>query len=205
MKNTFTILFLVFIINNVFCQNTTTNSTKYRDEYKNKGYFNITKLAYIKMSSIKQELFIEGEGNIFSDLKTEGAYAWSIQTINGYFISPNFSLGIGLGLDGYHDPNYNTLPVFFDIRVYLSDKEDSFYSYFDIGPTIKLGGDNSQFRKGAMFNIGLGYKFNVTNNIFLISDIFYSHKTISLTNERIGTSDNIIKSNGIGLSLGVIF
>ena len=55
------------------------------------------------------------------------------------------------------------------------------------------------------FNIGLGYKFKISEKLFLISDLSYSHKNVSLTNEDIGTSDNIIKANGIGLNIGIIF
>ena len=199
------ILFTILIISiSSFSQNDVSSDIT-RDENRNKGYFNITRLSYITMSSLKQELFIEGEGNFFSDIDTGGAHAWSLQTINGYFISPHFSLGVGIGLDGHHDPNFNTFPVFLDARAYSADEADTFYTYLNIGPTIKFGGNNSKFRKGVLFNIGLGYKFKVQNRLFLVSDIFYSHKTVSLTNEGIGTSDNVIIANGVGISLGLIF
>lgn len=188
-----------------FSQGTTNQNISSSDTNKNEGYFNITKLSYLTTTSLKQELFIEGEGNFFGDLETGGAHAWSIQTINGYFISPSISLGLGIGLDGHHKPNFSTLPIFLDARAYFSDEGNSVYSYIDIGPTLKFGGDNSEFRKGVLFNFGIGYKFNVANNLFLVSDLFYSHKTVSLTDEGISTSDNIIKSNSIGLSIGVLF
>ena len=181
------------------------NDSDNKDLYKNKGYFNITKIGYIAVTDLKQELFIEGEGNISSDLDANKSHAWSLQTINGYFLSPNFSLGIAIGLDGYHNPNFNTLPVLLDARAYFSDEENSFYSFLDIGPSLRIGGENSELRKGMVFNLGVGYKFKVTKNLFLISDLSYSHKTISLTDEGIKKSDNIIKANGIGLNLGVIF
>lgn len=199
-----TIFLLIFILFNSFGQNSIKSLEK-QDEYRNTGFFNITKLGYISTGNLRQERFIEGEGNVFSDLDNSGAHAWSIQTINGFFISPYYSLGIGVGLDGHHDPRFNTMPIFLDARAYLSDDGDSAYSFLSIGPTIKLGAANSDLRKGLLFNLGIGYKFNIGNQLFLISDIFYSHKTVSLTNEGIGTSDNIIKSNGIGLNLGVVF
>lgn len=194
---------LLFVSFYSFGQNEPENTQK--DIYRNNGYFNITKISFSTMTSLKREVFIEGEGNIFSDLDTGGAHAWSIQTINGYFISPHFSLGIGIGLDGYHNPEFNTLPIVLDIRAYFSDDADSIYSYLDIGPNIMFGGNNSDFRKGMSFNMGFGYKFSVGEKLFLVSDIFYSHKTVSLTNEGIRTSDDVIKANGIGLSLGFIF
>jgi len=197
------LLFSFFIIS--FYSFGQTENKISKDEYKNNGFFNITKFGYIGVTELKQELFIEGEGNVFSDLDTGKAHAWSLQTINGYFLSPSFSLGIGVGLDGYHNPDFNTLPVVLDTRFYFSDATDSFYTFLNIGPSVRIGGENSKFRKGMVFNIGAGYKFKVANNLFLVSDIYYSHKTVSFTDEWIGTSDNIIKANGFGLSLGVIF
>jgi len=144
---------LLFITLYSFGQKEHKQKIKYIDSDKNEGYFNITKFSYIKVNSLKQDFFIEGEGGKFRELE-EG---------------------------------------------------NSVYSYLDIGPTIRLGKDNSQFRKGVLFNLGIGYKFNFFNNTFLVSDIFYSHKTVSMTSEGIGKSDNTIKSNGVGLSLGVIF
>lgn len=201
MKNFLAFSFLVISLYS-FGQ---TESKISKDENKNVGFFNITKFGYIGVTELKQELFIEGEGNVFSDLDTSKTHAWSLQTINGYFLSPSFSLGIGMGLDGYHNPNFNTLPVVLDARFYFSDESDSFYTFLNIGPSVRIGGENSKFRKGMVFNIGAGYKFKVAKNLFLVSDIYYSHKTVSFTDEWIGTSDNVIKANGLGLSLGVIF
>ncbi|WP_340154728.1 hypothetical protein [uncultured Winogradskyella sp.] len=181
------------------------NNSENKDFNKNEGYFNITKIGYIKVNELRQEVHIPGEGTFFSEPDTDNSHAWSLQTINGYFISPYFSLGIAVGLDGYHNPNFNTLPVLLDIRTYLTDEEDSFYAFLDIGPSLRIGGENSELRKGMVFNIGAGYKFKVAENLFLISDISYSHKTISLTDEWIGTSDSTIKANGVGLNLGIIF
>ena len=179
--------------------------SKTKDLNKNKGFFNITKIGFIAITNLKQDVFIEGEGGFYSELDTNKSHAWSLQTINGYFISPKFSLGIAVGLDGYHNPNFNTLPVLLDIRTYMSDEENSLYAFLDIGPSLRIGGENSQLRKGMVFNIGIGYKFKVGKKLFLISDLSYSHKTISLTDEWIDKSDFVIKANGIGLNLGIIF
>jgi len=195
--------FLILFTLNVFAQDV--DKLKAKDEFRNSGYFNITKIGYVAIHELKREIFVPGEGNFYSEPDSGGAHAWSLQTINGYFLSPYFSLGIGVGLDGYHKPTFNTLPVFLDVRAYISDEGDSFYSFLDIGPTLRIGGDNSELRKGVLFNIGLGYKYKVSNRLYLISDLSYSHKTVSLTDEGIKTSDDTIKANGIGLSLGIIF
>lgn len=197
----YTVIYLLLTTFSTFGQ----DSSNDKDANKNQGYFNITKIGYITVNELKQDLFILGEGNVFSELDTNKSQAWSLQTINGYFISPNFSIGLAIGLDGYHNPNFNTLPVLLDIRTYLSDDENSFYSFLDIGPSLRIGGENSELRKGMVFNIGLGYKFKIAERLFLVSDLSYAHKTISLTEEWIDKSDLIIKANGIGLNLGIIF
>jgi hypothetical protein len=195
---------LILFISNVFAQNVN-EIIKTKDEYRNKGYFNITKIGYVAIHNLKREIFIPGEGNFYSEPDASDTYVWSLQSINGYFVSPYLSLGIGVGLDGHHKPTYNSLPVFIDLRAYLSDEEDSFYSFLDIGSTLRIGEDTSQLRKGVLINLGLGCKYKVSNRLYLISDLFFSHKTVSLTDEGIKTSNDIIRANGIGLSLGIIF
>lgn len=196
------LLFTILVLN-MFISFGQNGNTKVKS--KQKGYFNITKIGYISVNKLEQDRYIDGEGNFVSNLDSKKSHAWSLQTINGYFISPRFSLGIAVGLDGYHKPTFNTLPVLLDIRLYLNEEEDSFYSFLDIGPSIKIGGENSKLRKGMVFNIGLGYKFRISDKLFLISDISFTHKTTSLTDEWIDTSDLVIKANGVGINIGILF
>jgi hypothetical protein len=173
--------------------------------HKNEGFFNITKISFSTTTKIRQELFIPERGNIFRDVEPNDSKAWSLHTINGFFLSPTLSLGLGIGLENHDNPNFNLLPIFLDARAYLSDEGESLYTFLDVGPTIRLGGDESGLNKGVIFNFGIGYKFQVINDLFMVSDAFYSHKTVSLTDEGIGTSDNFVKVNGFGISIGVIF
>ncbi len=200
MKKTL-LLILLFTSYITFTQNQIDN--KVTDPKKNKGYFNITKIGYITNYKLKRDIFIEGADGIYSELESERSHAWSLQTINGYFLSPNFSLGVVIGFDSY--PHFSTLPVLLDVRAYLSKKKNSVYSFLNIGPSLRLGGENSALRKGMVFNIGIGYKYKVGKKLFLVSDIGFYHKTISLTEEWISTSDDTIKDNGIGFSIGIMF
>ncbi|NIK90896.1 porin family protein [Mangrovimonas sp. CR14] len=176
------------------------------DSFKNKGFYNITRSSIIKPIKIIQIQNIEGLGTIESNPSTNRAFSYSIETITGYFLTPYFSLGLGFGFDGYQNPTFNTLPVFLDLRLYGTDDENSPYIYGNIGPSINLGGGESPtFKKGMIFNFGLGYKFNVRDSLFLVTDVFYSHKNVSLTKEWLDKSPNTIKINGIGLSVGAIF
>ncbi|MCB0427566.1 MAG: outer membrane beta-barrel protein [Mangrovimonas sp.] len=167
------------------------------DSNKNIGFFNITKVGLLGITEMKQEQFIEGEGTFAHELDT--GVAWNVQVINGYFLSPYFSLGIGVGLEWYSNPDFNTLPVVLDIRSYISDLENTPYLFLDVGPNIKLG-NQSNFKKGLSVNIGLGYKYQVSKGFFLVSDICYSYDKVNLS-----SPDDKIYAKGIGLSVGVIF
>ena len=56
------------------------------------------------------------------------------------FFSPYFSAGIGVGLDGYTNPNFNTLPIFLDIRTYFADEAKSGFLFMDYGTMAKIDG-----------------------------------------------------------------
>jgi hypothetical protein len=175
-----------------------------KDEYRNKGYFNITRFSYVAVGKIKQDLFIPGEGNFSNTLPSNKSNAFSLQTINGYFISPYFSVGVGVGLDGYSNPNINTFPIFVDIRAYFKDDFNSPFVFLDFGGLAKIS-DN--FNRGNIFNVGAGYKIFVSKKrrIALVPEIGWSAKTISLTDEKIKTSDNKVDITGVHLGLGIIF
>ena len=51
-----------------------TDSDK-RDANKNKRYFNITKIGYINVSELRQEVFIPGEGNFYSEPYSDKSHA----------------------------------------------------------------------------------------------------------------------------------
>ena len=150
------------------------NDKKYKNEFRNKGYFNITRLGIIPLTKLKQETFTSGVGNQDYELSSEGAIAYSFQTINGYFINPHLRVGLGVGLDGYHNPNVNTMPLFIDTRLYFNETANSTYLVLDLG--VLLGITNGP-KRGGMANIGMGYKFKLApiSRLFFVSDLSLSH------------------------------
>jgi hypothetical protein len=180
------------------------NKEKDVDENRNRGYFNITKFSYINVNKAELEIYSETDGVQVTDLPIDKASAFSLQTINGYFFSPYFSAGLGIGLDGYSNPNINTMPLFIDLRLYLSDQISSMYLYTDFGSLIRI--ENGP-KRGRMFNIGAGYKLALSkkSRTTIITDLGYSFKQVSNDGEPIRTSDNKILINGLILSLGIIF
>lgn len=200
MKKQFFIPIFLFISIYSFSQNQETRTV---DEYRNKGFFNITRFSYISVNEAKLETFSPSNGVVVTELPLDNSSAFSLQTINGYFFNPYFSAGIGVGLDGYRNPNFNTLPLFLDLRAYFIDAKASPYLYMDYGVLAKIeGGKNN----GSIFNIGVGYKFPINQNrLILVTDLSYSYKTISNDGLSIRTSESWTQIKGTMLSLGIIF
>ncbi|QFZ53741.1 hypothetical protein FEZ18_02420 [Oceanihabitans sp. IOP_32] len=200
MKTQFFTTLLLSLFMSSFSQNKQENNV---DEYRNKGYFNITRFSYIKVNEAKLETFSTTNGIVVTELPINRATAYSLQTINGYFFSPYFSAGIGIGLDGYSNPNFNTLPIFLDLRTYFNDGKSSPYLYTNYGTLVKIeGGKNN----GAIFNIGVGFKFPLNKNRFImVTDISYSYKTISNDGLSIRRSESWTQIKGTMLSLGILF
>lgn len=170
-----------------------------KDEMHNKCFFNLTKISYTKVNNLEQDT-----GGLTTDLETSGTYSFALQTINGYFLSPYISLGLGAGLEGFISPTLNTFPVFADLRVYLENDYSSPFIFVDYGTLLKLG---DEFKKGNMFAVGAGYKFFVgkEKKAALVTDLSFSGRNISRTDESLKDSDNKLAIRGITLGVGVIF
>ncbi len=190
MKSIIPFVFVIVIGTQLYAQKSDTN--------KNQGFFNITKISYIDVQNIVFDGFGTGETNLAS----ESSRAFSLQTISGYFLTPHFSLGAGFGLDGYHDPTYNTMPLFIDLRGYFVNNRNSLFTFLDIGTLLKPG---TSFRKGRMMEIGIGYKFFASSNIAMIGSIQGSFKGLSLTEESYTSSNRTVALRGISFSVGLIF
>lgn len=197
MKTNFIIPILLLLFINSYSQEKTI-----KDEFRNQGFFNITKFSYINIGSAKLETFNPSDGVVVTSLNTDKAHAYSLQTINGYFFSPNFSAGIGVGLDGYSNPNFNTLPIFLDLRAYFSDEAESYYLFTDYGTMPKIDGGKNN---GSIFNIGLGYKFPIKKRLMIVFDLGYSYKSISNDGLSIRKSESWVQAKGIVFGIGIIF
>lgn len=192
-------IFVLFVV--LFFTHTSIYS-QVSDPLKNKRFFNITKLSYIDVKNATFDEFIPQKGNTSTNINTNDAICYSLQTISGYFLNPHLSVGIGIGLDGYHKPDFNTMPLFLDIRGYFVDNRNTAFAFLDIGTLLDAG---PLYRKGTMAEIGIGYKFFASSKIAMIASINGSFKGLSLTNEGYRTADWTVVLRGIGVSVGFIF
>ena len=72
----------------------------------------------------------------------------------GIFIHPKTAIGLGLGLDGYNNPQHNTFPVFLEIRRFVTADESSLFAFLNLGTAVKFG---PAFEKGFHLSPGFGY------------------------------------------------
>lgn len=176
------------------------DSNKYRDLDKNEKFLSIIQLSYIKNYEANNEITISGQGTRNIELNTDNAHAYSLNFIFGYFVIPKrLSIGIGFGLDGYHEPGFNSAPLYGDFRFYLTNERNVPYVYANLGTLTKL---SSNFVRGYSGKIGFGYKFFISKKLCLNTDISYVAKGASLTRESYNSSNDVINIKGVALSIG---
>jgi hypothetical protein len=140
---------------------------------KTSAFFNNTEMGYFIGSDYRTLLTPQGETS-----NSAVTHTISLRTINGWYLSPKISLGIGVGFDGliirpseYIVPGgntfdlairpgtyYRTLPLYGDLRYYFKDKARSYFIYGNLGGAIAI---NHNFEKGKMWGLGFGYKFDL--------------------------------------------
>lgn len=94
------------------------------------------------------------------------------------------SVGLGFGLDGYRDFDYNTAPFFIDLRT-GTDKIEYFVEF---GYALKLG---LEFEEGLMFSGGINY--GLIQNWLRLSLAYNSQKIVNIGNSSFDTTNNSLK------------
>ncbi|PKP23328.1 MAG: hypothetical protein CVU06_08820 [Bacteroidetes bacterium HGW-Bacteroidetes-22] len=130
-----------------------------------------------------------------------GTQTHSIGMLDTYFISgrqwtPNLSFGIGTGLHYIYDPGQAIIPLFLDLRYFLSDKKLSPCLITDFG--VNFDTQNS-FETGIMAKLALGLRYKVSPksalNLSLGFEI-YQIDQVAYVRRNTGT---------VGLALGFSF
>jgi hypothetical protein len=113
---------------------------------KNWGVFNITQIGYNRgVGKIKGDNYVFlNRGSVFR-----------LRTTFGYFLKPTVSLGLGFGLDGYHNPGYNTAPLVADVRYYLNPTGNSLFFSGNLGYSLKLA---EPFAQGIYTSANMGFR-----------------------------------------------
>lgn len=115
---------------------------------KNSGWFNVTQLGYSRgfgTARFRDDVVVRN-----------GGYVGRLRTTFGYFVTPHTSVGLGFGLDGYHNPGYNTAPLVADARYYWNPTGNSPFVAANAGYSLGLA---RAFQRGAVGSANAGYRF----------------------------------------------
>ena len=179
-----TIFVLILFSGSLFAQ----NAIKPIKTKQEKGYFSILEMGYFLGTS-----YLSDPNND----RSSPLNVRSLRTVNGIFLNPNLSLGIGIGVDGNDTKRFgffNTFLVYADARYYLKNNVDGWFLYSDLGSAVKI--DNS-FEKGLFLNMGGGYKFNV-GKVILVPSLGYNQQNFGIYNTD-------YRNSSLALKIGFMF
>jgi hypothetical protein len=103
----------------------------------------------------------------------DNMYMASLTAKLGYYVLPQLSLGVGVGLSGYHNPNINTLPVFVEAR-YNVKPIPKLFSYLNVGTSLSGLGSAGAFNGGLITGAGAGYSIKLGKRTALNPSIGYN-------------------------------
>lgn len=103
----------------------------------------------------------------------DNMYMVSLKAKAGYYVTPQLSLGVGAGLGGYHNPRFNTLPVFAEVR-YSVKPVPQLFSYLNVGTSLSALGAFGAFGSGAIMEAGAGYSIKLGKRTALNPAIGYN-------------------------------
>jgi hypothetical protein len=129
---------------------------------------------------------------------SEKMYLASIRVKAGYYITPQLSLGAGLGLDGYHNTNINTFPVFIDLQ-YRLKSIPKLFAYVNGGASVAL---SDAYTSGFISGIGMGYRVALGKRIILKPSIGYD---LFLYSQNLGVSSETRSRHTLSMRLGFEF
>jgi hypothetical protein len=113
-----------------------------------------------------------GKSYDFANSSTTNMYAMSLTAKVGYYVLPQLSLGVGVGIAGYHNPTINTLPVVVEGR-YNVKAVPRLFSYLNAGaslPSLLSGA----FSSGTTIGVGAGYSIKLGKRTALNPSVGYN-------------------------------
>lgn len=115
-------------------------------------------------------------GNTYS----RGSYKFGgnlLQVAARYDVAIQWSVGIGMGLARYTEPDFNTYPVFATLRYKPVRKLPQAYLFTDLGYGLKLADDSNS---GFSGKLGVGYTWIIMRHFGLNFQIAYDLKTFAI-------------------------
>lgn len=167
-----------------------------------KGWFGNVRAGYSTYFSVINSEFTPTSGNRDFDIDAR-TRSTSLNFVSGYRFGSHFSAGIGFGLDGIREPDFNTMPLFVDLKLYSDSGNNSVYLYLNAGKHIDIGIENSRFQTGGLLAIGLGYQFSLFDLTFQ-ADIGYHLKSLEINPAFNAGGSNRFDFQGLNINLAIV-
>jgi len=174
-----------------------------QDLNKNEKWYGTVKLSHVNNTRIISKKVVPGQGVVASTVyDASQASATSLNFTFGYFLLPrHLAAGVGLGLDGYKRPYFNTAPLYLELHYFLKKKRNTPFIYTACGGFIPYG---MAFSKGVYFRAGAGYKGFVSKKLALALSVSYAPAGISLTRQPYYRSEYKVDINAVAFTLAFI-
>src|SRR5688500_16434068 len=169
---------------------------------RNNGLFFIFQLGYNKGV---------GKINLTETTSTRNSgYMVSARATTGYFLNAKTALGLSLGLDGYHKPDFNLLPASMNMRYFLKPDRNSIFFDADLGYSLKL---SESFKSGMLGDLSVGYRMNAGKKANLLLSTGVNLQRIEnantyIYNRQTGSTDYVQSSfwlTSFAFNLGFLF
>ena len=168
---------------------------------ENERWFVSAQIGFDILSEIRTDTLYPSGGSGSLQLDTQNSFSIGVSGVFGYSVFPNrLSLGLGLGVSRFNNPNFTAIPLFADLKFYFF-KHKNFYFLLDYGTFLRF---SNQLVRGPMMRLGAGYRKEITNNLSFLIDANISRAGVSFTNEQWTTSSDKIAASGVALNLGVL-
>ena len=189
---------------------------------KKKGYYNTTQISmlmgnrttahqiryyypYYGLSSSSYYPDTRFQPSVYYDTQIKLQVSPSVTMTNGYMFNEHWAAGIGVGFEIF---NYNTFPIFADIRYTLRDNKISPFLSFKAGYSFNFSGTkhyddltidyepyylyNADFKKsgGLMLNPEIGVKAPLNERYDILFTVAYRFQTLKSEISREYNSDN---------------
>lgn len=139
--------------------------------------FSVTTLAQSKLHfDLDYQYSLGMSGKIAGYTYNRGSYKMGgnlLQVAARYDVATQWSVGIGMGLARYTEPDFNTYPMFATLRYKPVRKLPQAYLFTDLGYGLKLADDSNS---GFSGRLGIGYTWMIMRRFGLNFQIAYDLK-----------------------------
>jgi hypothetical protein len=150
---------------------------------------------YLVLIILGQQLAVNAQSKVrFENHNAVGllagtsSIAMQLQTVNGVNYK-TFFLGAGIATDGYYS---KSMPLFAEVRKYVSGKKSTPFVYFDAGSNISSEKDETStwmtttYHDGFYYDAGIGYQWKIVKRFHVDASFGFSQKKYGYEQQYFG-------------------